>query len=190
MEVRWSLPAAAGTVSSRSAIGAQVVAAYAAWPSGPQITGARRPAVRATFTKRAWKGRPEGLPCGTALTLGVACYTLINVNQWIGGSTVRKPVIAMVSRIPITKARINLGQLAKRAHLNNEYFILEKDGIPVIGIMDADEMEDYLELRDPKVRAQIRQSNKDIRAGRTQPAEKLLQSLVASAARPSRRGSE
>jgi hypothetical protein len=99
----------------------------------------------------------------------------------------RKPSTAIVNRIPITKARINLGQLAKRAHLNNEYFILEKDGIPVIGIMDADEMEDYLELRDPKVKAQIRDSNKDIRAGRTRPAEKLLHELVASAAKPPRR---
>ena len=61
-----------------------------------------------------------------------------------------KPSTAILNRMPITKARINLGQLAKRAHLNNEYFILEKDGIPVIGIMDADELEDYLELRDPK----------------------------------------
>jgi hypothetical protein len=93
----------------------------------------------------------------------------------------------MVNRIPITKARINLGQLAKRAHLNGEYFILEKDGIPVIGIMDADEMEDYLELRDPKVKAQIRQSSKDVRAGRTRPAEELLRELVASSAKPSRR---
>jgi len=100
---------------------------------------------------------------------------------------VRKLSTAMVNRIPITKARINLGQLAKRAHLNNEYFILEKDGIPVIGIMDADEMEDYLELRDPKVKAQIRQSNKDIHAGRTRPAEELLPELVASSAKPSRR---
>ena len=48
-----------------------------------------------------------------------------------------KPSTAILSRMPMTKARINLGQLAKRAHLNNEYFILEKDGIPVIGIMDA-----------------------------------------------------
>lgn len=93
----------------------------------------------------------------------------------------------IVNRVPITKARINLGQLAKRAHLNNEYFILEKDGIPVIGIMDADEMEDYLELRDPKVKAQIRQSNKDILAGRSRPAEALLHELVASSAKPSRR---
>jgi hypothetical protein len=83
----------------------------------------------------------------------------------------------MVSRIPITQGRINLGQLAKRAHLNHEHFILEKDGIPVIGIMDADEMEDYLEPRDQNARGQIRQSNLDIRAGRTRPAGRLVQEL-------------
>ncbi len=93
----------------------------------------------------------------------------------------KKPAIRTVSRLPITQGRINLGQLAKRAHLQNEYFILEKDGIPVIGIMDADEMEDYLELRDPKVNAQIRQSNLDVRAGRTKPAEALLKNLTRRA---------
>jgi hypothetical protein len=102
----------------------------------------------------------------------------------------RKSSTATVNRIPITKARINLGQLAKRAHLNNEYFILEKDGIPVIGIMDADELEDYLELRDPKVKAKIRQSNQDIRAGRTRPAEALLHELLATSAKPSLRRSK
>lgn len=99
----------------------------------------------------------------------------------------RKPSTATVNRMPITKARIHLGQVAKRAHLNNEYFILEKDGIPVIGIMDADELEDYLELRNPVVKAQIRQSNRDIRAGRTRPAEALLHELVGSSAKPARR---
>ena len=102
----------------------------------------------------------------------------------------RRLAAAMVNRVPITKARINLGQLAKRAHVNKEYFILEKDGIPVIGIMDADEMEDYLELRDPKVKAQIRQSNKDIAAGRTRPAGDLLQDLLAGAAGSSSRSSK
>ena len=99
----------------------------------------------------------------------------------------RKPPARMINHLPITKARINLGQLAKRAHLDNEYFILEKDGIPVIGIMDADEMEDYLELRDRKVKAQIRHSNMDIRSGRTRPAEAVLKELKAPAAKPSRR---
>jgi len=93
----------------------------------------------------------------------------------------------MVNHLPITKARINLGQLAKRAHLKGEYFILEKDGIPVVGIMAAEELEDYLELRDPKVKAQIRHSNLDIRAGRTRPAESLLQELKAAAVKSSRR---
>ena len=79
-----------------------------------------------------------------------------------------------VSYIPITKARINLGSVVRRVRLNKEYFILEKDGIPVAGIMDADELEDYLELQDPKVRRMIKKSNEDIRAGRTRPAEELL----------------
>jgi hypothetical protein len=100
---------------------------------------------------------------------------------------VRKPLAPTVSRLPITKGRINLGQLAKRVHLHNEYFILEKDGIPVIGIMDADEMEDYLEMRDPKVNAQICQSNLDVRAGRTKPAEALLADLTPGSAKASRR---
>jgi len=102
----------------------------------------------------------------------------------------RKPPARMVNRLPITKARINLGQLAKRAHLQHEYFILEKDGIPVIGIMDADELEDYLELRNPDVKRQIRQSNLDARAGRVRPAEKLLQELTVGSSKPSHRRSK
>jgi len=50
----------------------------------------------------------------------------------------------MVNHLPITKARINLGQLAKRAYIKGEYFILEKDGIPSSHLA-ADELEDYLE---------------------------------------------
>ncbi len=82
-----------------------------------------------------------------------------------------------ISHLAITKARVNLGALAKRAHVNKEYFILEKDGIPVIGIMDAQEMEDYLEVHDPKAHRQIQKSNADIRAGRTRKAEDFLADL-------------
>ena len=76
--------------------------------------------------------------------------------------------------MPMTKARTNLGALAKRVHLNKEYFILEKDGIPIIGIMDADELEDYLELQDPRARADIEKSNQDIREGRTRSIDELI----------------
>lgn len=91
--------------------------------------------------------------------------------------------MATINRLPITKARINLGQIARRAHNGNEYFILEKDGIPVIGIMSADELEDYIELRDAKVKAAIAASGKDRANGKTRPASKLLAELKRSAVR-------
>ena len=96
---------------------------------------------------------------------------------------------AQVRRLPITKARINLGAIAKWAHVRGEYFILEKDGIPVIGIMDADELEDYLELRDPKVQAHIRKATAEFRAGKSRPAEELLAELQSegTSARRTRR---
>lgn len=80
----------------------------------------------------------------------------------------------IVHRVPITKARVNLGQLVKRVHLNNEYFILEKDGIPVVGIMGADELQDYLELQDPKVREHIRKSHAEAVAGKSRPLDAFL----------------
>ena len=46
-----------------------------------------------------------------------------------------KTKATMLHRLPITKARVNLGQLARRVHMNREYFILEKDGIPTVGIV-------------------------------------------------------
>jgi hypothetical protein len=85
----------------------------------------------------------------------------------------------MIHRIPITKARVNLGQVARRAHLNKEYFILEKGGIPIAGILDVDELEDYLELQDPKVRTHIRKSYEEYRAGKGRPVEEFLAELHA-----------
>jgi len=66
----------------------------------------------------------------------------------------------------------------KRVHLNKEYVILEKDGIPLAGLMDIDEFEDYLELRDPKVRAIIRKGTEDFLAGKSRPAREALADLL------------
>jgi hypothetical protein len=43
--------------------------------------------------------------------------------------------------------------------------------------MAADELDDYLELKNPKVQKAIAKSNRDIKAGRTRPAEDLLAEL-------------
>jgi PHD/YefM family antitoxin component YafN of YafNO toxin-antitoxin module len=83
----------------------------------------------------------------------------------------------MVTTIPITKARVNLGALVTRVHLNKEYIILEKDGVPIAGIIDIDEFEDYLEIQDTKVRAVIAKGRQEYLASQSRPAEDLLHEL-------------
>ena len=95
----------------------------------------------------------------------------------------RKNAATKVRRMAITKARINLGSVVRRVHLNKEYVILEKGGIPVVGIMDADELEDYLEIHDPKVQRFIRKSHQEYLAGKGRPAEELLAELRAESAK-------
>lgn len=90
-----------------------------------------------------------------------------------------KPNSHMVERLPLTEARVHLGELIKRVRLTKARVILEKDGIPVAGLMDIDEFEDYLELQDPKVREHIRKSYQEYRAGKGRPAEELLAELRA-----------
>jgi hypothetical protein len=89
----------------------------------------------------------------------------------------------IVRRIPITKARINLGQVARRAHVNREYFILEKDGIPVAGLLSADELEDYLEMQEPGIKAQIRKSSQEYRRGKKRDTGAFLAELRDEPAR-------
>ncbi len=85
-----------------------------------------------------------------------------------------KPV---VTRIPLTKGRVDLVALVKRVAAGNECFILEKDGQPVAALIDIDEFEDYLELNDPEVSEAIAEGRKEYLAGKSRPAEELLREL-------------
>ena len=80
----------------------------------------------------------------------------------------------MVRTIPITKARVNLGEVVKRVHLDKDTFVLEKGGIPVAAILDIDEFEDWLETKDPKIKAQIRRGYEEYKRGKTAPLDKFL----------------
>ena len=83
----------------------------------------------------------------------------------------------IVHRLPMTKARVNLGALVKRVHLNKEYVVLEKSGIPIAGLMDIDEFEDYLELKDPRVKRHIAASAKEYAASESRPAVGFFEEL-------------
>jgi PHD/YefM family antitoxin component YafN of YafNO toxin-antitoxin module len=87
----------------------------------------------------------------------------------------------VVTHLPLTKARINLGQVVRRVHLNREFFILEKDGIPVAGLMHVDDIEDYLEMQNPAAKEQIRQSYAEYRRGEVRKATDFLAGLKPSA---------
>jgi restriction endonuclease len=94
---------------------------------------------------------------------------------------------SVVHRIPLTKARINLGQVVRRAHVNREYFILEKDGIPVVGIMHVDDLEDYLEQQDESLKNQIKAGHKDYIAGKARNGSDFLKELLHPVKRLKRR---
>ncbi len=82
-----------------------------------------------------------------------------------------------VVRLPITDARRHLGELIKKVRINKDYFILEKDGIPVAGIMDIDEFEDYLELKNKNLQKHIKKSYDEYRKGKVRPAREFIREI-------------
>ena len=98
-----------------------------------------------------------------------------------------KSKLGVIQRLPLTRARVNLGAVVRRVRVNKEYVILEKDGIPVVALMDIDEFEDYLELRTPKVRQHIQKSNDQYLAGNSRPAEEFLAERRSEARRKTKR---
>ncbi len=89
----------------------------------------------------------------------------------------KKHAKRVVKHLPITEARRHLGEVVKKIRTNKDYFVLEKDGIPIAGLMDIDEFEDYLELQDPKLKKQIRESYTEFQKGKARRVEEFLREL-------------
>jgi len=85
----------------------------------------------------------------------------------------------IVHRLPLTTARVNLGQVVRRVHVNREFFILEKDGIPVVGLMHVDDLEDYLETQNRSIKEQIETSTAEYRRGAARSAHEFLAEVKA-----------
>jgi hypothetical protein len=86
----------------------------------------------------------------------------------------------IVKHLPITEARRRLGEVVRKIRIDKDYFVLEKDGIPIAGLMDIDEFEDYLELHGTRLKKQIRKSYAEYRKGKGRPAEEFLKELRKS----------
>jgi len=92
-----------------------------------------------------------------------------------------------IHHLPLTKARINLGAVVRRVHLNKEHVILEKDGIPIAGIMNIEEFEDYLELQNPELKNQIAEGYAAYRRGDVKPARDFLNELKSEISKRKKR---
>jgi prevent-host-death family protein len=86
---------------------------------------------------------------------------------------------AVITRVTLREARARLGAVVARVRGGKEYVVLERSGEPVAVLLDIDEFEDLLELRDPEVRRLIEEGREDERAGRVRPARDLLAELRA-----------
>ena len=87
--------------------------------------------------------------------------------------------VAVITRVALSEAHARLGAVVKRVHVDKEYVVLERDGEAVAALVDIDEFEDLLELRDPEVQRIIEKSREDELAGRVRPARELLAELRA-----------
>ncbi len=87
-----------------------------------------------------------------------------------------------VTRISATRAKTRFGELIRKVR-QEEYIIVERGGIPVLGILTADELEDYLDLRDEPLKAQIRRGYLEYKAGRARPVEQVLAEVRCSSKR-------
>jgi prevent-host-death family protein len=89
----------------------------------------------------------------------------------------RKPSSPLVRHLPLTQFRQRVGEVINRVHREKEYVVVERGGLPVAAVMDIDEFEDYLEVRDPEAQRDVAASREDIAAGRIRPVEELLTEL-------------
>lgn len=84
-----------------------------------------------------------------------------------------------VHRIPLSEACSTLGVIARRAHKEKSYFVLEDRGEPIAALMDVGELDDYLEVNDPDLQKHIRRSHREYLEGKGRDAWEFLAELEA-----------
>jgi prevent-host-death family protein len=79
----------------------------------------------------------------------------------------RRQTTPVIRHIPLTQARASLGSIVNAVNRNGEYVVVERGGLPVAVIIDFDEFEDFLELRDPAARERLTEAGRDHHAARS-----------------------
>lgn len=88
---------------------------------------------------------------------------------------------AMAKTVPFTVARATLSDLLDEVHASRDHVVISRNGRPVALLMSLDEYESLQEtievLSDEELMEQLRESEEDVKAGRTYSLEEVKRDL-------------
>ncbi|MDP3785194.1 MAG: type II toxin-antitoxin system prevent-host-death family antitoxin [bacterium] len=82
----------------------------------------------------------------------------------------------MVKTLSIQEAQNKLPGIVKKLR-SGDFVVVEKQGKPIAGIVDFEDMEDFLELNNESLQKQIRKGYKEFKVGKAIPARTFLKTL-------------
>lgn len=82
----------------------------------------------------------------------------------------------MVKTLSLEKAKTELPSIVEKLQ-SGDFVVIQKNGRPVAGIVDVNDMEDFVELQNPLIKKQIAKGHTEFKAGKTMSASLFLKSL-------------
>lgn len=82
----------------------------------------------------------------------------------------------MVKTLSLEKAKTDLPNIVEKLQ-SGDFVIVQKNGRPVAGIVDVDDMEDFVELQNPLLKKQITKGYAEFKAGKTISTRSFLKYL-------------
>ena len=82
----------------------------------------------------------------------------------------------MTKTISLNEATKELPNIVEKLR-SGDYVIVEKNGKPVAGIVDVDDMDDFAELQNKTIKNQIKKGYLEFKRGKARPASALLAEL-------------
>lgn len=82
----------------------------------------------------------------------------------------------MVKTLSLEKAKKELPDIVEKLQ-SGDFVVVQKNGRPVAGIVDVDDMENFLELQNSVMKRQIAKGYREFKARKTVSARSFLQLL-------------
>jgi len=82
----------------------------------------------------------------------------------------------MVKTLSIQEAKDKLPGIIEKLR-SGDFVVVEKQGKPIAGIVDFEDMEDFIELNNASLQKQIQNGYKEFKTGKANPARAFLKTL-------------